>query len=89
MEGVLKENIQQGTLTLHLTNFFGASWRIELTDEGLDRDAPVLCFRWKGASVCSMRLPDRAGHSPGGGHLVQAVRQCWHVSDAGSSPSSL
>ena len=35
MEGVLKENIQQGTLALHLTKFSGASWRIELTDRRL------------------------------------------------------
>ena len=52
MEGVLKENIQQGTLALHLTKFPGASWRIELIDEGLDWDASVLCFRWKGGERC-------------------------------------
>ena len=52
MEGVLKENIQQGTLALHLTKFRDASWRIELTDECLDWEAPALCFRWKGGERC-------------------------------------
>ena len=78
-EGVLKENIQQGTLALHPTKFLDASWRIELTDERLDWDAPVLWFAWKGGERRSPVGPlDRADLYPGGGYLVQAARQCWY-----------